>query len=264
MSEAKTSVRVVLGTMTIGPAIGNAHMTGEHCDLPAWCQTPPDVALQQLQALASCAHARVASGPEAGKVLLDTASIYQNWACEETLGKIFAEHPDLRAQFSVHSKVNSAFKPHKNLSKASVLHQVAGSLQRLGLACLDVLYLHSPDIETDIDDTLEAIRELHESKKIKEFGLSNFPAWKVVDIVYRCRAKGMVAPTVYQGCYNAITRALEFELTPALRELGIRSYHYNPLAGGMLTGKYAGEDDDAKKDGLSPDPSHALCRIVHR
>lgn len=47
----------------------------------------------------------------------------------------------------------------------------------------------------------------------------------------------MVLPTVYQGCYNAITRSIEFEATAAFRELGIRTYHYNPLAGGLLSGK---------------------------
>eukprot|EP00966_Prymnesium_polylepis_P019167 441524-Prymnesium_polylepis.1 len=53
----------------------------------------------------------------------------------------------------------------------------------------------------------------------------------------------MVLPTVYQGCYNAITRSIEFEATPAFRELGFRAYHYNPLAGGLLTGKYESLND---------------------
>ena len=57
----------------------------------------------------------------------------------------------------------------------------------------------------------------------------------------------MVRPTVYQGCYNAITRSIEFEATAAFRELGIRAYHYNPLAGGMLTGKYTSAE--AERDG---------------
>ena len=52
----------------------------------------------------------------------------------------------------------------------------------------------------------------------------------------RCNAIGMVKPTVYQGCYNAITRSVEAEAAASFRALGIRSYHYNPLAGGLLTG----------------------------
>ena len=141
-------MRVVLGTMTMGPAVGSAHADGTHTDLAAFCQTPPVVALAQLQALCDCPAARVVSGPEKGKVLVDTASIYQNWATEETLGAIFKAHPALRAQVSLHTKVNSGQKPHKSLSKASVLYQAEGSLRRLGLDCLDILYLHSPDIKT--------------------------------------------------------------------------------------------------------------------
>ena len=60
---------------------------------------------------------------------------------------------------------------------------------------------------------------------------------------------GVIVPTVYQGCYNALTRSMEYEAAACLRELGIRSYHYNPLAGGMLSGKYSGIDDEAMKDG---------------
>jgi len=177
-------------------------------------------------------------------VLVDTAVAYQNWATEETLGKIFADHPELRSQISIHTKVSAHQKPHMSLSKDAVLYQAEGSLRRLGVERLDILYLHAPDIETDIEETLMAIDQLHRRGKIGEFGLSNFPAWKVVDIYYRCVARGMVLPTVYQGCYNAITRSIEFEATAAFRELGIRSYHYNPLAGGMLTGKYTSESDD--------------------
>ena len=73
---------------------------------------------------------------------------------------------------------------------------------------------------------------LHRAGKIREWGLSNFPAWAVVSIYHACAASGRVRPTVYQGCYNAITRSVEFELMPAARSLGIHCYHYNPLAGG--------------------------------
>ena len=98
---------------------------------------------------------------EAGKVLLDTASAYQNWCTESTLGTIFAANPDLRAQISIHSKANSGQLPHKSLSKESVLYQCNGSLERLQTTSIDIYYLHGPDINTAIDETLEAIGELH-------------------------------------------------------------------------------------------------------
>merc|ERR1740120_329940 len=104
--------------------------------------------------------------------------------------------------------------PHFNLSKQSVMEQCNTSLQKLGVESIDLFYLHSPDIETDLDDTLAGIDELHKQGKIKEFGLSNYPAWAVVDIWYRCKARGMVVPTVYQGMYNAITLDMEREIVP--------------------------------------------------
>jgi aflatoxin B1 aldehyde reductase len=65
----------------------------------------------------------------------------------------------------------------------------------------------------------------------------------------RLDVRGMCSVSVYQGCYNALTRALEFEAAACFRELGIRMYHYNPLAGGMLAGKYNGIDDALKDSG---------------
>lgn len=242
------TVRLVLGTMTMGPATGTSHMDGQHTTMPSYCQTPPEVAMQQLQALVDCPAARVSSGPEAGKVLVDTASAYQNWCTESTLGTIFATNPELRAQVSIHSKANSGQLPHKSLSKESILYQCNGSLERLQSTSIDIYYLHGPDINTPIEETLEAIGELHAAGechslgrkrrnfdsvqfsaasfdyagscwpvaagcvltnwpsdcqcppdlhvgKIKEFGLSNFPAWKVSDIYHRCKATGIVVPT---------------------------------------------------------------------
>eukprot|EP00746_Dinoflagellata_sp_MGD_P040999 gnl/MRDRNA2_/MRDRNA2_199015_c0_seq1.p1 gnl/MRDRNA2_/MRDRNA2_199015_c0~~gnl/MRDRNA2_/MRDRNA2_199015_c0_seq1.p1 ORF type:complete len:258 (-),score=46.49 gnl/MRDRNA2_/MRDRNA2_199015_c0_seq1:366-1139(-) len=109
--------------------------------------------------------------------------------------------------------------------------------------CVDILYLHMPDIKIPIDDTLTGIAELHRAGKFKEFGLSNYPAWKVVDIYYRCKGRGMVLPTVYQGMYNIITRDMEREIVPVVREFGMRLYMYNPLGGGLLTGRYTKLED---------------------
>jgi aflatoxin B1 aldehyde reductase len=74
-------------------------------------------------------------------------------------------------------------------------------------------------------------------------GLSNFPAWMVVDIWHLCKERGWPQPSVYQGMYNGLSRKPESELFPALRRLNIRFYAYNPLAGGMLTGKHVKYDD---------------------
>jgi len=140
--------------------------------------------------------------------------------------------------FKIASKANAFGHSGKSLSKEKVRYQLEKSLSNLKIEQLDLFYLHGPDRKVDIVETLQACNDLYQEKKFKEFGLSNFSAWEVVDIWHLCDKNGWVKPTVYQGMYNAFTRDVEKELFPALRKFGIRFYAYNPLAGGLLTGKY--------------------------
>jgi aflatoxin B1 aldehyde reductase len=116
--------------------------------------------------------------------------------------------------------------------------QVDTSLRRLKANHVDLLYLHAPDPKTQIEVTLEASQNLFKEGKFRELGLSNYASWQVADIWHLCRQNGWILPSVYQGMYNAITRDMEPELFPAIRNFGVRFYAYNPLAGGFLTGRY--------------------------
>ncbi|KAG7262854.1 hypothetical protein CRUP_032938 [Coryphaenoides rupestris] len=136
----------------------------------------------------------------------------------------------------------------KTLKPESVRSQLDTSLKRLNTDCVDLFYLHAPDHQTPVQDTLRACDQLHKEGKFKELGLSNYASWEVAEIVCICRHNNWIVPTVYQGMYNATTRQVETELLPCLRSNGLRFYAYNPLAGGLLTGKYHYED----KDGSQP------------
>ena len=175
--------------------------------------------------------------------MIDTARIYNHsfpeGDTETTLGQIFQTLPSLQKRCHLATKAS----PQWSLSKASVIEQCNTSLEKLGIDCVDLFYLHAPDIRTDINDTLEGIDQLHKEGKIKEFGLSNYPAWAVVDIWHRCKSRGMILPTVYQGAYNVITRDMEREIVPVARHFGLRLYMYNPLAGGLLSGRYSKIED---------------------
>lgn len=103
---------------------------------------------------------------------------------------------------------------------------------------MNIFYLHSPDRNTPIEETLKACQTLYEQNKFVELGLSNYPAWEVSEIYHLCKNRGWILPTVYQGMYNTVTRDIERELIPCIRHFNIRLYVYNPLAGGLLTGKY--------------------------
>lgn len=165
---------------------------------------------------------------------IDTAYVYNNGETDLILGNIFKNIN--RNQFSISTKIHPRITG--KLDANAVYTQFFESLIRLKVDYVDILYFHFPDANTPIDGALEAMNELYLKGKIKEFGLSNFPAWMVVDIWHICKSNGWICPTVYQGRYNGLSRNVEKELFPALRKLGISFYAYNPLAGGMLTGKH--------------------------
>lgn len=165
---------------------------------------------------------------------LDTAYQYCEGKTEKLLGVLLP--PEKRQKFFIASKVNP-WNDH-GLQPDQVKKQFAEILTRLGTDYLDLLYLHSPDLDTPVRQTLECCFELYQQGKFKSFGLSNFASWQVAEVVEICRTNGWMQPTVYQGMYNALTRDVEAELFPCLRNYGISFYAYNPLAGGLLTGKY--------------------------
>ena len=85
-------------------------------------------------------------------------------------------------------------------------------------------------------------------------------SWEVAHIVEICRANGWVAPSVYQGSYNAVHRSVEPELFPCLRKFGISFYEFNPLGGGFFTGRYR-SIDDAGEPGSRYDASKTLGKV---
>jgi len=170
----------------------------------------------------------------AGHSELDTAHIYCEGRTENMLGRMLT--PDNRSELYIASKVNPWYDD--GLQASEVRRQFGEILQRLGSDSIDLLYLHSPDLDTPIEQTLEACFEWFQQGKFRHFGLSNFAAWQVAEVVELCRHHGWMEPEVYQGMYNALTRDVERELFPCLRNYNMRFYAYNPLAGGLLTGKH--------------------------
>ncbi len=81
---------------------------------------------------------------------------------------------------------------------------------------------------------------------MRYWGFSNFPAWRIAEMVAVCEAMGIPAPIATQPCYNAMNRMLEVEFLPACRHFGIGVVPYSPLARGVLTGKYPVEGPPPK------------------
>ncbi|WEW56684.1 hypothetical protein PRK78_002132 [Emydomyces testavorans] len=120
------------------------------------------------------------------------------------------------------------------------------SLKELQTDCVDIFYLHAPDRSVPFAETLEAVNQLFREGKFVQLGLSNYTAFEVAEIVTMCHERGWVRPTIYQGMYNAITRSIEPELIPCCRRYGMDIVVYNPLAGGLFSGKYKTADIPAE------------------
>ncbi|KAK9233974.1 NADP-dependent oxidoreductase domain-containing protein [Lipomyces kononenkoae] len=170
---------------------------------------------------------------------LDSARLYKG--SEEALGKAGAP-----SRFTIDTKAPGFFKG--SLSKSSVLAGIEKSFNDLGVEHVDTYFLHCPDPDTPLEETLSVIQELFEAGKFDRWGLSNFTPAQVQQIYDFMSAKGYVLPTVYQGNYNAVARANETDLLPLLRKLAIKFYAYSPIAGGFLV-----KDVAAIKDGIAGD-----------
>ena len=173
---------------------------------------------------------------------IDTAFIYADGVTEKFLGKILKNHE--RKKLFIATKANpKAGGINTPLVPEELFRQLDVSLERLGTNYVDLFYLHSPDNDTEIKRTLEGCGKLYSEGKIKALGLSNYAAWQVAEIYNICEREKWILPSVYQGMYNAVTRDIEKEVIPCLRNFGISFYAYNPLAGGLLTGKYQDYSD---------------------
>lgn len=93
--------------------------------------------------------------------------------------------------------------------------------------------------------------ELYKEGKFNKLGLSNYTAWEVAEVVTLCRERGWVLPSVYQAMYNVITRAIEKELVVACRRYGLDIVVYNPIAGGLFSGKIKSIDEMPKEGRFS-------------
>jgi len=157
---------------------------------------------------------------------IDTATLYAE--SEELLGNAGAGK-----RFTIDTKHQGGFVKGY-AKKENVIKDAENSKKKLGCN-VDVYYIHAPDYETPLEETLEGINEVYKTGFFKRFGLSNYKAEDVQKIYDICKAKGYPLPKVYQGNYSAVARKQEEVLFPTLRKLGMSFYAYSPMAGGFLT-----------------------------
>ncbi|WP_437481717.1 aldo/keto reductase [Sorangium sp. So ce1014] len=178
---------------------------------------------------------------ERGITAFDTANLYQDGASERILGRALRGR---RAEAQIATKVGLRRVRGKaeGLGRAQVIRAVEESLGRLGTDRVDVCYLHAPDPETPVEETLAAIDALLDQGKILHYGVSNHASWQILEIIARRDAEGKARPAVSQVLYNALIRQLDLEYAAFTRRYSVATAVYNPLAGGLLTGRHAGPE----------------------
>ena len=127
----------------------------------------------------------------------------------------------------------------QGMSRKHILDAIDASLKRLQTDYVDLYQLHSYDPTTPIDEALDTLDTVVRSGKARYVGVSNWPATKVARAIGRSELKGWAGIASVQPRYNLLFRTFERDLLPLCREEGIGVIPYNPLAGGMLTGKHA-------------------------
>jgi aryl-alcohol dehydrogenase (NADP+) len=123
-------------------------------------------------------------------------------------------------------------------SRRHILAAVEGSLRRLQTDYIDLYQLHGYDPGTPIDETLGALDQLVRQGKVRYIGCSNFLTYQLVRAVGRSQTLGLARFDSVQPRYNLLFRQIEREMLPFCAEDGVGVIPYNPLAGGLLSGKH--------------------------
>ena len=208
--------RLCLGTMTFG----------------VQCDEPASVAILDTAATG-------------GITFIDTADVYPSGGDLSTVGRteeiIGRWLRGKRDEFIIATKCSGRMGPQawqQGNSRKHVLDAVDASLRRLQTDYIDLYQLHSPDPNTPIDETLRAMDDLVRAGKVRYVGCSNFLSYQVARALGRSEVLGVARFDSVQPRYNLLFRQIERELLPFCAEEGIGVIPYNPLAGGLLSGKH--------------------------
>ncbi len=172
-----------------------------------------------------------------GVNFFDTANVYTNGVAETMLGNVLKGRRD---KVVLASKVRMKMGDgpgESGLSRAAIELAIDQSLGRLQTDYLDLYYLHAPDWAVPIEETLEAMDRLVRAGKVRHPAISNYAGWQVCQMLWISEKNGYQPPLISQPMYNLLARGIEQEYLPMCRQFGVATVVYNPLAGGLLTGK---------------------------
>ena len=197
-------------------------------------------------------HAILDAAANGGIDFLDTADVYPLAGGRATAGRteeiVGSWLKGKRHQFIVATKCAGQVGAQpwdQGMSRKHILDAIDGSLRRLGTDYVDLYQLHRYDPTTPMDEALEALDTVVRQGKARYIGVSNWPAYKIARALGRGEVKNLARIDSVQPRYNLLFRAFERDLLPLCEEEAIAVIPYNPIAGGLLSGKH---------DGTAPPP----------
>ncbi|HEU5011839.1 MAG TPA: aldo/keto reductase [Roseiflexaceae bacterium] len=184
---------------------------------------------------------------QAGVNFFDTADVYPlggdpgtQGRTEEIVGNWLKDR-GARERIVLATKCRGAMGSGPNdegLSRKHIMSACDASLRRLQTDYIDLYQVHSPDSTTPIEETLRALDDLVHAGKVRYIGCSNYLAWQLAEALWTSDKLGLARFDCDQPRYNMLFRMIEDEIVPLCQSQGVGVIAYNPLAGGMLTGRY--------------------------
>ncbi|GAA0462590.1 aldo/keto reductase [Actinoplanes capillaceus] len=200
------------------------------------------------------AEAMIGAALDAGINLIDTADWYSDGQSEEMVGKAIGGRRDDIVLATKASMPMSENPNHRGGSRRWLCTALDDSLRRLGVDHVDLYQIHRWDPETGDEETLAALTDLQRAGKIRYFGSSTFPAYRIVQAQWAAREHRLGRYVTEQPSYSILQRGIEAHVLPATRDYGMGVLAWSPLASGWLSGAVrAGREIATNRSAILPE-----------
>lgn len=191
---------------------------------------------------------------EGGINFVDTANIYAGTESERIIGLALEGR---RSEVVLATKAGLPYEGTRGQgsSRRRLQLELESSLKRLKTDHVDLYQIHTFDPYTPLEETLRTLDDFVTSGKVRYIGASNYAAWELMKALGISERSGFVRYASSQTCYSLADRTPENELIPMLLDQGLGLIPYFPLAGGILSGKYGGEDSSPTGSRAETDPN---------
>jgi aryl-alcohol dehydrogenase-like predicted oxidoreductase len=182
-----------------------------------------------------------------GGNFIDTANFYTMSHSEKIIGDHIGRHPARRDRLTIATKFSGNLYPGDpnggGSGRKALINACENSLRRLQTDYIDLYWLHIWDVNTPIEETMAALDDLVRAGKVRYLGVSDTPAWKIVEANLIARFRGWSAFIGLQIEYSLLERSVEQDLVPMAGEFGLGITPWSPLKNGALSGKYTRRND---------------------